>query len=353
MIKLNRFRPIILAAAAAMLAGLLLGCASTPPIKDAKGKVIPGSIASLERVELNGRTEWITIRGRDETKPLLLFLAGGPGGSELSTVRSTLGGLEDHFVVIVWDQPGAGKSYRALRHSEITPETYIEDAGALLEMLCERFDREKVYLVGESWGSALGVLVAERHPERIEALFGTGQMVAFLENDLQCYRLAVKWARERGDEKKLRRLEKQGPPPYYGRGTARKEAAFLMDTFAYMRDVKGVRTGGDTIRDIFSPEYTLIDKINWIRGLMKTLDEVYPKLWNLDLRISAPRLEVPVYFLIGRHDVNASIPLLESYYALLEAPKKEIVWFERSGHTPWSSEPDRFVAEVVKRATLE
>jgi len=334
---------------AASLVAALLGCASTPAIEDADGRVVAGSIATLERVELNGRKEWITIRGRDADRPVLLFLAGGPGGSELATVRHTLGGLEDHFVVVVWDQPGAGKSYRAMRRRDITLETYVEDAGALLDFLAGRLGREKVYVVGESWGSVLAMLVAARRPERVEAVFGTGQMVAFLENDLACYRLMLEWARGRGDAAKVKNLERQGPPPYYGRGVARKQAAYLMDTFAYMREVSGVRTPGNTLKDIMSSEYTLRDKVNWFRGLVEAQNYVYPRLWDVDLRAAAPRLEVPVTFLAGRYDINASLPLLECYYEMLEAPSKEIVWFEHSGHAPWASEPDRFVAELAKR----
>jgi pimeloyl-ACP methyl ester carboxylesterase len=337
-------------ALAATVAVGMFGCASTPAITGGDGKALPGSVASLERVVLNGRKEWITVRGRDATRPVLLFLAGGPGASELATVRNTLGGLEERFVVVVWEQPGAGKSFRAMARSRITVETYLEDADALLEILAARFGREKVYVIGESWGSFLAMLVAERNPRRVKAVFGTGQMVAFRENDIACYRLMLAWARERGDAKKVKTLERQGPPPYHGRGVARKQAAYLMDTFAYMREVSGVHTRGNTLADIMSSEYTCIDRINWIRGLVDCQNDVYPRLWDLDLRTAAPRIEVPVTFLVGRHDVNASLPLLESYSALLQAPSKEIVWFERSGHTPWSSEPERFIEEVARRA---
>ena len=88
--------------------------AATPPITDAQGNLVPGSIASLEKVDLNGSEQWISIRGKDMNKPVLLFLSGGPGGSQLVTARRALAGLEDHFVVVGWDQPGAGKSFDAV-----------------------------------------------------------------------------------------------------------------------------------------------------------------------------------------------------------------------------------------------
>ncbi len=127
--------------------------ASTPPITDANGQPIPGSIATLEKVNLNGSQQWISIRGKDMNKPVLLFLAGGPGGSQLVTERRALTGLEDHFVVVNWEQPGAGKSFDAVDRSTLTPERYINDGLALVSYLRERFDESKIYLLGESWGS--------------------------------------------------------------------------------------------------------------------------------------------------------------------------------------------------------
>lgn len=332
---------------------LLASCTGTPRITDGQGGPAAGSIAALEKVKLNGRNEWITLRGRDASAPLLLFLSGGPGGSELATLRRRLGKLEDRFLVVGWDQPGAGKSYGAVRHEDLEVETYVDDACALIEYLCRRFERERIVLAGESWGSYLGILVAARIPQRIDIFFGTGQMVSFTENDQECYRLALDWARERGDGEKARKLELQGPPPYGSPGAARKLATFLPDTFAYMREVKGVGTAGGTLGDLMGQEYGPLDRINWFRGLYDSIEQFYPKLWGRDLRKEAPKLSVPVCFLIGRHDVNASIPLLLDYVARLDAPGKEIVWFERSGHTPWASESDRFVEELAARALKE
>jgi pimeloyl-ACP methyl ester carboxylesterase len=322
--------------------------ATTPPITGADGQPLPGSIATLEQVTLNGSRQWISIRGKDTTRPVLLFLAGGPGGSQLATARFALGGLEDHFVVVNWEQPGSGKSFDAVDRSTLTPNRYIEDAHALVGLLRQRFNQKKVYVLGESWGSALGVMLVQRYPEDFHALIGTGQMVAFLENDLMCYQFALNWARERGDTAKVDALTQQGPPPYYGSGMAWKEAAFLMDTFNYMNANPQIAdNGANTFRDLAAPEYGLYDKVSWFRGVLETLDVVYPQLWEVDFRKQATRLNVPVYFLIGRHDINAPTVFVEQYYAILEAPHKEIVWFEHSGHTPWVSESGRFVEVMV------
>jgi pimeloyl-ACP methyl ester carboxylesterase len=324
--------------------------AMTPPIVDGAGKPIAGSIATLEKVTLGDSEQWVSIRGKDVRNPVLLFLAGGPGGSQLVTARYALGGLEDHFVVVDWDQPGAGKSFDAVDRATLTPERYVEYGHQLVQYLRARFHQDKIYVLGESWGSALGIWLVHEYPDLFHAFVGTGQMVAFTETDQACYEFALAWAQERGDTGKVERLRRQGPPPYYGAGIAWKQATYLLDTYAYMNSNPAIADNGfNSFRDLAGPEYGLYDKLNWFRGPLDTLGIVYPYLWEVDLREQAPVLDVPVYFLIGRHDVNAPPALTEAYFEMLDAPHKELIWFEHSGHTPWVSESRAFVDAVVNR----
>ncbi len=322
--------------------------ASTPGIEG------ENAIAELRQVELNGRREWISIRGQDKTNPVLLFLAGGPGGTQMAAVRHDLSELEKHFVVVNWDQPGSGKSYSAMKISDITPETYIEDGAALTKYLCEEFGQEKIYLVGESWGSALGIFMAHRAPELYHAVIGTGQMVSFLDTELMDYELAMQIARERGDEKTVATLEGNGPPPYYGNDVTWKSAAYLQYLSAVMTSNPEITNGGyNTFRDLFASEYGILDKINFFRGIVNTFNHVYPQLYDIDLRDGYTKLEVPVYFFIGRHDINAPTSLVEDYFDLLDAPEKELVWFEHSGHSPWINESALFVSELLRVTGVE
>ena len=322
--------------------------ATTPLITGADGQPLPGSIAALEQVELNGRSQWITVRGRDVEKPVLLFLAGGPGGSQLAATRKLLGGLEEHFVVVNWDQPGVAKSYGAADFATLTPEQYIADGLELTNYLSERFGQEKIYLVGESWGNLLGVWMVQRHPEQYHALVGVAQMVAFLETDTYDYELAVQIAEERGDAGTLEGLHEQGPPPYYGDGVALKVARYIMYLSSYMMQNPAITGPGyDTFGDIGAVEYGLADKVNYVRGLLRTMEALWPQLWEVDLRSEAPQLAVPIYFLEGRHDVNAPPALAEDYLMTLEAPHKELIWFEHSGHSPWVDEAPKMVDVMV------
>ncbi|MEO8285223.1 MAG: alpha/beta hydrolase [Chloroflexota bacterium] len=357
-----RWRAQLAAALCFIALGLLTVIVSqlsayTPAIVDSRGKSVPGSIATLQTVDLNGSEQWISIRAKSVSSPVLLWLAGGPGGSQLATERFHLGRLEDHFVVVNWEQPGAGKSYSSVSHSNLTAERYIADSYALVQYLKARFNQQKVYLAGESWGSALGIWLVQRYPEQFYAFIGTGQMVDFVQTELYDYNFAMQLAEARGDTGKLDALKAQGPPPYYTGDVTWKQASYLLDGFNYMNQDPNIANddGFDTFKDILSSEYGLYDKASWARGVFDSGTVMFPQLWKagVDFRRDAPSLSVPVYFLLGRHDVNAPTALAEEYYGLLRAPRKELVWFERSGHNPWVTEASRFADVVVNRVLVE
>jgi pimeloyl-ACP methyl ester carboxylesterase len=351
MIRSVKRGAIVLTAAGVLCAGfswVTQLTASTPGIQG------DNAIAELRQVQLNGHREWISIRGQDKTKPVLLFLAGGPGGTQMAAVRYDVAELEQHFVVVNWDQPGSGKSYGAMKLRDITSEVYIEDGITLSRYLCEEFAQEKIYLVGESWGSALGIFLAYRAPELYHGVIGTGQMISFLDTELMDYELALQIARERGDSKTVATLEANGPPPYYGSDVTWKSAAYLQFLSAVMARNPEITNGGyNTFRDLFASEYGIFDKINYFRSIVNTFNHVYPQLYDIDLRQGYTKLQVPVYFFIGRHDINAPTSLAEEYYNLLDAPEKELVWFEHSGHSPWINESALFVSEVLRVTEVE
>lgn len=307
------------------------------------------AISELREITVNDSKQWLTLRGKNKDAPVILFLSGGPGGSQMGNARVALSELEDNFVMVQWDQPGSGKSRWAVPRQQITLDRYLQDGHAVTQYLKQKFGKKKIYVIGESWGSALGVLLMQRHPEDYAAFIGSGQMVDFAQTEVDDYKLALKIAKERGDTAKVKQLERRGSPPYYG-------DSVIFDMLAYLQylDNEMARRGNinpsksNIYASVLAPEYGLIDKYNWAAGLFRTLDQVFPQLYNINFRKSATKLEVPMYFLLGHHDLNAPTYLAEEYYQLLNAPKKELVWFEHSGHAPWNTEADRYVKEVKR-----
>ncbi len=323
--------------------------ATTPPIVDADGNNIPGSIATLETVELGGSEQWITIRGYSQDLPVLLFLAGGPGGSELVMTRKYLSALEEYFIVVNWDQPGTGKSYDAVPFDELTPERYVADAHELTLYLRQRFDEDKIYVFGEFWGSIPGIWLVQQYPDLYHALVTTGQMVAPVENDIQMYEFAIEHLTAQGRLDAVESLERNGPPPYERGELLGRFGAMNGVVNAYMdAHAHGEGTGHNLMFDsLAAQEYGLVDKVYWGLSLLNTFPQVYSQLNDVDFRTQATTLNIPVYFIKGRWDINSSNTLLEEYHAILEAPQKELIWFEDSAHTPSWDEPAHFVDVMV------
>ena len=318
------------------VAGAVVGSqwhASTPPILGANGQPLPGSIATLEQVTLNGSQQWITIRGTNIHNPVLLFLTGGPGQGGFDANQGVLAPLENHFVVVNWDQPDTAKSYGAVPLAQLTPQRFVSDAHALVQLLRTRFHQDKIYVYGQSWGSILGIWLVQQYPQLFYAFIGHGQMVNVKEDDIMGYQLALKYATEHGDTATVETLRRNGPPPYTGDGLLEKEQAFIKVNLQHEMGPLATLPGYVLIglQPSFSPEYGLLDKVNYVRGFSDVFPAMLPYMNRIDFTTQATRLQVPVYFLVGRNDTNALPQLVEQYYNVLQAPHKELIWFN-SGH---------------------
>ena len=318
--------------------------AATPPIIGADGRPVPGSIASLEKVTLNGTEQWITIRGEDVGNPVLLNLGmGGPGGGGFAT-RSQFEPLERYFTVVSWDEPGTGKSIGAVPFDQLTKQRFVEDGRALTEWLLQRFGQQRIFLYGVSWSSILGIWLVQEHPELYAAFVSSGQMVNTTENDRLGYRLALDYSRQRGDERTVAKLVANGPPPYRGPNPVFRYLDYLDVLNDYMGSPRYAMIV--PLIPFFAPEYGLVDKVQHTRGLIHSFNAVYPQLADLDFATQATTLHVPVYFFVGREDVNAMAYLVENYYQQLSAPHKQLIWLD-GGHGLGSADPRQFIDVMV------
>lgn len=356
LLKLDRSPVVVSGVLAGLVAVSILAVflsqllARTPPITDAQGKPLANSIAVLEKVTLNGSEQWITIRGKDVNNPVLLNLGmGGPGGGGFAT-RTLFEPLEEHFVVVSWDEPGTGKSYNAVPISSLTPQRFVDDAHALTQYLSERFHQDKIFVYGVSWTSILGIWLIQQHPGDYYAYIGTGQMVSTTENDVLGYELALNYSVERGDNASAETLRRNGPPPYTGEGLLAKYVTYLDILNDYMGEARYMIVA--PIVPFLSPEYGLIDRVNHTRGLIDSFTFVYPQLANLDFTSQANKLDVPVYLFVGRQDVNAMSSLVERYFNVLQAPHKELIWLD-GGHGLDGSNRAQFTEVMVNKVLAD
>ena len=333
----RRVGVIVLTVLLALIAASLLLPASPPPLKDADGRPIEGQVAELIPVELNGHEQWIEVRGAREDLPIVLYLSGGPGQSDLAYSRALFEPLTDDFLVVGWDQRGTGKSYPALDAEGLTLEGSVADTIELARWLTEHYGRQKVYLLGESWGSLLGVLAVRQQPELFHAFIGSGQMVAPLETDEGIYRDLITTAMGSGHGELVARLATMGPPPYrsvFDYATIMSHYPLLEG--GYIPPAEYLRRGQQSNLGpygVFGQEYSPIEKVSVLRGLLDVFSQLYPQLQDVDLRRDAAALEVPVIVLAGEHELAARTEPAREWYELLAAPDKQWVDLADAGHS--------------------
>jgi pimeloyl-ACP methyl ester carboxylesterase len=336
----------------AALATFVAMPAGTPEIRDTNGALVPGSVAELAAVEVRGNEQTVMIRGRSADNPVLLFLAGGPGGSEIGSMRNLSEGLEQDFVVATWDQPGTGKSIGAFDDG-MTLDDMVADTVAVSNYLRERFDEDKVYLVGNSWGTILGVLTAQESPELFHAFVGVGQMVSTVETDRMFYEDTLSWAEHEGRTDLVETLRANGPPPY--KDTLKYEAALSHEhDWNVYPGQDAIMEKGEMPGNIMVEEYSLVEKLRLMGGMLDTFCLLYPQLDGVDLRRDAASLQIPVYLVQGAHEARGRAVPAREWFEALRAPHKQFVVFERSGHKALFEEPDRFrivMTDTILRAT--
>ena len=322
----------------------------TPKIKDESGEVKPNSVTSLEKVLIGGIDQSVLIRGHDKGNPILLFLHGGPGSIEAPFAYKFQRDLEEHFIIVNWDQRGAGKSYsKKIPKESMTIEQFILDAHELIQLLLNRFNQKKLFLVGHSWGSILGTLVVSRYPELIQAYVGIGQVVNILENEKVSYQYTIDQAKERGNKKALKQLKKLEPYPEKNTNdikALRKQRKWLTKFGGVMHN--GTSWWPYIKIALASPEYSLKDMIKVIGGLKFSIETMWAQMFEIDFPKQIPELKVPVYVCMGRFDYNTPFELAEKYFNQLQAPKKKFIWFENSAHMLNTEEVEKFHEFLIK-----
>lgn len=297
-------------------------------------------IDKIESLTFGGVTQWISLRSDNINNPILLFLHGGPGTAQIFWSRKSQKELESSFLVVNWDQRGAGRSYsRSLRKEDMKIERFVADAEELIEYLLKRFGQNKVFLVGHSWGSIVGVYLVAKRPDLIRAYIGIGQVVDMERGELISYQFTLDEAKRLNNKKAIQQLEKIGPPPY----------AKLIDGGVqrdWLSKFHGVTYKGSLwnilFRNISLKDTRPFDIIQFVAGAMFSLSTLEDEQNRVKIIQDVPEMKVPVYFCTGRRDYNVPFELVVEYAGKLKAPQKRIVWFEHSAHVPNFEEPELF-----------
>jgi proline iminopeptidase len=326
---------------------LVLSCTS---IKTINKNSYPNSVSELDTITLGNEKQYILIRGENKNNPIILLVHGGPGNSEMPIMRMATEKLINNYTIVIWDQLGSGKSYSLLKDKKsVTKENIENDCIELIDYLRKRFNKDKIYFIGHSWGTVIGIDTIIRIPEKIAGYIGIGQIVNVIPQEEISYDYTLMKAKEENDKNDIKKLEELGKPI---NGLYKNRVKDLCTQRMLLLKYGGSLYGKKNYSQVYPillrfEEYSICDLINYFSGNTLSLDNI----WNSDFAkinyfIQAPEVNVPVYFFVGRHDYQTSFELVESYFNVINAPEKELIWFEKSAHSPLYEETDKFVDEV-------
>lgn len=330
---------------------LIISPGKLAPLKDKNSNKINGAINEKVILSINSTQQGLFIRGEKKDKPVILFLHGGPGNPELFMIEKaeTSERLEKDYIVCYWDQRGSGMSNSGKLDLEtLTLEQLVEDTLAVTEYLKERFHQQKIYLMGHSWGSLLGIKVIEKYPDNYHAYLGISQVTNQTESEKRAYHFMKLTAEERNDEEALSALNQVdiNSPDFPSDEYLGKVRTKYLNQYGGGIFHEGFSAAGFTKALMFFRGYTLKEKINCLKGMMTSGKVLMDALMKTDLMNSSLEFKIPIYIAQGKYDYQVSQVLAEEYFNLIVAPKKTFKTFELSAHSPNLEEYDAFVSYV-------
>lgn len=314
--------------------------------------VTPNGVQETFTATLGGVPQVVNVRGADRDNPILLFIHGGPGAVEMPIGWAFQRPWEDYFTVVQWDQRAAGRSYRLSDPEKVaptlTPDRYRDDAIELIELLRKKYGKRKIFVLGHSWGSTIGLSVAAKRPDLLYAYVGMGQLIDFRENERVGLAWTVDQARKDHNATALAELEAIKPYPGIGPLDVAKTDIERKWNIHY-GGLAAFRQDGDFYFHAprLSPEYTPDDIRAWDAGSALTMKTMWPQLADLSFT-RLTKVDCPVIFFLGRYDYTTPWPIAEAWFKRLHAPAKRIVWFEKSAHLMNMEEPGRVFAALVQ-----
>jgi pimeloyl-ACP methyl ester carboxylesterase len=293
-------------------------------------------------VDVGGVEQWITIRGTDRRNPVLLVVHGGPG-TALSPFATSFLPYERDWTVVQWDQPGAGRTFSRAGDT-LPPTTTVAsiavDGIGVAELVARRLGKERVVLVGQSFGSVVGLEMARARPDLFVAYVGTGLFVHRDDGRAIAYQRVLARAREENVSAAVAELEAIGPPPYTRAQDARTSNRWI-DALSRSNDPDPA----DRVAEILlAPRQSLSDVASYVGGYVAS-DEHFD-LGAMDLRRSAAEFALPIFIVHGAEDYDTPIELARAYLDSITAPSKQLVALPNGGHTALVYDGASFLAAL-------
>jgi proline iminopeptidase len=331
------------------LFALLLLCLALAPsqavrAQGASSKANPLALDTAFLLPINGVKQYVEIKAASKTKPVLLFIHGGPSWPATPMNRKYNHDLAQDFIFVSWDQRNCGKSQTDTTVT-LTPALYVEDAHQLTQFLQRTFHQRKIFVIGHSWGSLIGVMLVQQYPQDYAAYIGMSQFIHPGKSALLTRTYVQQQATVRHDTATLHALARIPLSESKGFGQVQDLFAFLALTGKYL--------SSSEVPNLPDPTQLYSDYrgLNWIAPVMRTLPPLFPYLNGAQTNLfQRPAFKLPVYFLVGKYDHNTEAALAHQYFAALRAPKKQLFEFVHSSHAPNWEEPTLFHRRLVQIA---
>lgn len=312
--------------------------------------VAPESIVLLEPVMLGGHQQWLLARGEKRSNPILLFLHGGAGDPYIGLLHEYQSELEKYFVVVQWDQRGSGRSIPNTAPESMTINQFQADTHELVLLLKAKFNRDKIYILGHSWGSYLGIMEAQNHPENLYAYIGTGQMVDLIKQEQMSHDFVVAQAQADHNTKALKQLKAIGYPPYENIVQGFNTKYSWLWRYGGMLD--GESGPWPFIKALLTMQETsLLDIRRFERVGTQSLQQLAAnegsQFWHLKAPDIHHHFEIPMFFITGENDRVTPLALIQTYVKTLHAPLKQSMVIPHAGHFAFFIEPNQFAAAML------
>lgn len=316
--------------------------------------VTPQGVDEKIKLHINGIDQWISVRGKDRRNPILLFLHGGPASPAMPEGYTFQTPWEDYFTVVQWDQRGSGKTYRANSEAAMAPGMTVQgmtdDAAQVTRYLREHYRKQKIFLLGHSWGTVLGVSLAQQHPDWFYAYIAVGQVVNGRRNEAEGYAFALSQARKAHNAKAIAELEAIAPYPGDARMTPERIGVRSTWEMAYGGLAWGRKDFQfDVDAESLSPDYDGDDLAAIDKGSAFSLKYLLDALIDTDYD-HVTHFGCPVLVYVGAHDYTTPHDVAEHWFNAIDAPSKRLVVFADSAHMMMQEQPGRFLVHLVNDA---
>jgi pimeloyl-ACP methyl ester carboxylesterase len=321
-------------------------------IEDLQRIVAPSGVQESYKALIGGIDQWLSVRGQDKANPMILFVHGGPAAPLTPGMWQFQRPLEEYFTIVNWDQRGAGKTF-----GEVNPESisdtiriarYVDDAVEVAEHVKRRYGKDKLILVGHSWGTIVGMHAALKRPDLFHAYVGIGQVINVQDNERLSFDYGLQQAKAHDNIEAVRELEAIAPYPGSKPITreriiaARKWAQFYGGLTAYRATSRYYYRA-----PLLSPDYDADDVCAVDRGNVFTLGRILPEFLEVDFK-GVRKFPIPVVMFMGRHDYTTPSAPTDEWLGKVEAPSKQGVWFERSSHMIMWEEPGKLLVSLLQ-----